>query len=249
MSRGMMPIKLLSSDLDGTLLGDSRTTKKFFDAWSGVPTEKRPMLCYNSGRLVRDVLELLRQGHLPWPDYVIGGVGTEIFDCRRKRYLHAFQKRFRESWDRRLISRVMRDENVCSRQPLSFNHEFKSSWFVADASESWLIRLEQAMAEAGIRAQIVYSSQRDLDVIPLKAGKGEATRWLAHELQLPLSAAVVAGDSGNDVSMLELPSVRRIVVANAHPDLDRFAASRRTFRASSSFAAGVVEGLRFFGLL
>src|SRR5438270_463449 len=52
-------IQLFCSDLDGTLLGNPEAARRFKDAWEALPRRQRPLLCYNSGRLVQDVIDLL----------------------------------------------------------------------------------------------------------------------------------------------------------------------------------------------
>ena len=75
-------IRLFSSDLDGTLLGNPESSRRFRTAWELLPRRERPLLVYNSGRLVEDVRHLVERGELPAPDFVIGGVGTQVVDFR-----------------------------------------------------------------------------------------------------------------------------------------------------------------------
>ena len=65
---------------------------------------------------------------------------------------------------------------------------------------------------------------------------------------LILCSCIVAGDSGNDVSMFEGEVVRGVMVANAKSEL---LAVRRDshFVATANFAAGLVQGLHHYGVL
>lgn len=67
-----------STDLDGTVVGDNDATRRFRDFWQSLPDDRRPVLVFNSGRLVDDQLALLEEVPLPRPDYIIGGVGTML---------------------------------------------------------------------------------------------------------------------------------------------------------------------------
>ncbi|MCZ7665944.1 MAG: HAD family hydrolase [Chloroflexi bacterium] len=71
-------IRLFSSDLDGTLLGDEEAAQQLKVLWESLDEGKRPLLCYNTGRLLDDVKEIVQRGRLPAPDYIISGVGTHI---------------------------------------------------------------------------------------------------------------------------------------------------------------------------
>jgi hydroxymethylpyrimidine pyrophosphatase-like HAD family hydrolase len=58
---------------------------------------------------------------------------------------------------------------------------------------------------------------------------------------------VVAGDSANDLDMFVLP-FKGIVVGNAEPAL-RQLASENIYQAGGRYAAGVLEGLHYWGVL
>lgn len=59
-------------------MGDNDATRRFRDFWQSLPDDRRPVLVFNSGRLVDDQLALLEEVPLPRPDYIIGGVGTML---------------------------------------------------------------------------------------------------------------------------------------------------------------------------
>ncbi|MCF7855005.1 MAG: HAD family hydrolase, partial [Candidatus Pacebacteria bacterium] len=99
--------------------------------------------------------------------------------------------------------------------------------------------------------QVVWSSGKNLDIIPAAAGKGKAIRFLLDYRTLSPDTIVVAGDSGNDRSMFE-EFARGIIVANAQPELKAYYeehADGNLFLASRECAAGVAEGLKRFGVL
>ena len=86
----------------------------------------------------------------------------------------------------------------------------------------------------------------------IKNAKGPSAAFLYEEFQKSnksLDTGIWAGDSGNDVGMLSIPSFKGIVVANHDEHLGKAVEDAppgtSIYRARQSFAAGVLEGLQF----
>jgi sucrose-6-phosphatase len=245
----MSAASVFSSDLDATLLGNPEATLRFKAAWEALPPEERPILVYNSGRLVDDVLNLLAEDLLPRPDFIVGGVGTQIWDSRTDTCLDEFTSLFKGSWDLATIAHVLSDFPGITRQPPDFLHPYKDSYYFHKATPHQIEELEEKLAAAGLKVTVVYSSHRDLDILPAAASKGSALQWLCEHRGLDLSQAIVAGDTGNDTSMFLLPGVRGIVVENAQPELLEALVHAPVYAAMQILADGVIEGLVHFGVL
>ncbi|WP_064240438.1 HAD-IIB family hydrolase [Sinorhizobium glycinis] len=244
------PVKLVASDIDGTLLGDAAAAERFRAAWEALSGHERPLLVYNSGRTSEDILSLVDENLLPAPDYAIGGVGTMIAEGRVRTRMEAFAKELGPTFDATAIDAIMAAIEGAVLQAVADQHPHKASWHLPDAEEQRISEIAARLAAAGVDVKLIYSSSRDLDILPRSGGKGSALAWICRELAVDPGEVVVAGDTGNDLEMFEMPHVRGIVVANALAELRRaVAGDPRHYMARTSHADGVIEGLRHWGVI
>jgi sucrose-6F-phosphate phosphohydrolase len=237
----MERVNLLVCDLDGTLLGDDRALDDFA-AWYGQARDQF-RLAYSSGRFVESVRDSIDSSSLPEPDAVIGGVGTEIYDFSQGRQAPMWPPSML-GWNPHIIRDICEANCQLTPQPQHLLSYHKVSFYGPDLDESFIDHLAQRMSAADQQVTIVYSSNRDLDILPADTHKGAAVAFLARRWNVDAKRVIVAGDSGNDASMFHV-GFRGIVVGNARPEL-RSLVAPHIYHAEAQYAAGVLEGLGYW---
>ena len=90
-----------------------------------------------------------------------------------------------------------------------------------------------------------------MDCVPIAAGKEQALQYVRQQYGISEHLVVAAGDSGNDILMLE-GDHPGIVVGNAQPELMSWLIKQpqtgKTLLADSCLADGIVEGMARHGL-
>lgn len=229
---------LLISDVDGTLLGSDEALTEFADWYQLHRDHLR--LVYNSGRFVDSVWESITSSELPEPAAIIGGVGTQICCGSTGAEIGQWPTGAKQ-WDRRKICEVLSAYPALELQPAEFLSEYKISYYARGASNQQIKVIRGRLEEADCEVELVYSSDRDLDVLPRGVNKGTAAAYLAQHWEYREEQVFVSGDSGNDVALFQ-QGFRGIVVGNARSELKCLKGSR-IFHSSQSYAAGVREGI------
>ena len=230
---------LLVSDLDGTLLGDEEALDQFSAWYEAHRASLR--LAYATGRCFDSVADLVGSTSLPEPDAVIGAVGTEITLYPSGQGVDDWPPHS-ASWAPDAIRNTLAKLARFKPQPAEFQTDFKLSYYAHDLDARFLVELHRHLADAGHYVETVYSSNRDLDVLPPGVNKGSALVFLASKWRLRRNRVIVAGDTGNDASMFRA-GFRGIVVNNAQPELAALHGAD-IYHAKRAYAAGVLEGVR-----
>ena len=232
---------LLASDIDHTLTGCPAGAHGFAQ-WR---QESDLPFVVATGRSFAMARMILSQWGLPEPDAFITDVGTRIMLKGQRGWQECpvYAARLDEGWNRKAVATALKPLRL-RPQPRDTAGPHKISFFgtAEDAA-----RVRAVLSEQGLAAKVVYSHGRLIDVLAPLGGKAAAVAAYARRLDLPVGACIAAGDSGNDVDMLEACG-HAIVVGNASDELDGLAPRDGLLRVAGHHANGVLEGLERLGL-
>ncbi len=247
---------LFASDIDNTLTGNRKALNSLRSELEEMRAQNDLFLILSTGRRLPQIISGIRDEGIPEPDAVVSQVGTEIYMPpleEDSEPLSVWKDYLLQDFSREEALSFLSGVEGVVMQPDIYNTPLKVSCYLDSAPDpdtaAEVIR-ERAEASSGLY-QVVYSSGRDLDIIPAAAGKGKAIRFLISFLNIEAENTVVAGDSGNDKSMFDEFS-HGIVVGNAKPELKKLRNEHPgsgLYFAKSYYAAGVREGLKAFGML
>lgn len=243
--------RLLITDIDNTLLGDDGALRDLCEVLS----EHRGRVGFGvaSGRSIELTREALSQAGIEQIDVAICSVGAEIYYGSDFIPDRGWVSKLRTRWQREKIEDALSSLSFLTLQERDFaQREFKISYDLdsqVDASTA-LRKVREVLATTKSSYSLVFSHGTFLDVLPHRASKGKAVRYLADKWQLPIEDIATAGDSGNDLDMLQ-GRTAGIVVANHDAELAplRQQKATRVYFANASNAAGILEGLRHYSFV
>ncbi len=231
------------TDLDNTLVGNASATQEFnrkILEWGS-----RVGLIYATGRSYRSAKALQRSENLLEPHVWITGVGSEIYE--QERLDQSWSDHLMHQWNRSRILALTADFPELIPQPDESQNDFKISFYLYDNNATEILaRLRDRIRDAGLEAQVVYSSREDLDVLPVRCDKGLAMRHVMTALGLTNDNTIVCGDSGNDIGLFKQNTLG-IIVNNAQAELldwYRDYGHDQIYYASTDCAAGMLEGIQ-----
>lgn len=234
------------TDIDNTLIGDPAALKALL-AWI---RKHRNKVAFGvaTGRRLDSAQEALARHGVPAPDLWITSVGAEIYYGAEATPDKGWERHISHRWRPERLLDLLVDQPGLSLQPKVDQRQFKISFFVDPEKFEGVAAVERLLYQADLNARVIHSRDMFLDVLPVRASKGLAVRYVAHKWGIPLEQVLVAGGSGNDEDMLR-GRLLGVVVGNHHPELDKLRGFERIYFAEATHARGILEAVEHFDLL
>ncbi len=232
--------KLFITDIDDTLIGNDEALNELLR----LIEDNRDRIGFGvaTGRDIDSVIEVIEAYNLSHPDIIISSVGTEIYYGPKLLPDKGWRTHISARWDRSGIKTILDGLKFLSPQEERAQRKYKLSYYIENPEEN-LAHIHYLLTRNRLRYNIIYSGGRFLDILPYKASKGKAVRYLHYKWNVPLSNILVSGDSGNDEEMLR-GELLGVVVGNYSPELDQLRGQRHIYFAKKTHAAGILEGFK-----
>jgi len=238
--------RMLVSDIDNTLLGDRRGLAALSEAMQSAPLNLG--FAVATGRGIESTRQVLREWGAPPPDILITSVGAEIYYGHAAAPDDGWSRHIDFRWDPAALREALRDFPGIKLQPRSEQRQFKLSYYVDPARWPGTAEVRRRLRVLDLRAKLIYSHEAFLDLLPIRASKGLALRYLALKWDIAPEALLVAGDSGNDEEMLT-GNTLAVVVGNYSPELEQLRDQPRVYFADAPHAWGILEGIGHYSFL
>jgi len=260
---------LLCTDLDRTLIPNGSATESPHARAHFANLVRHPHVClaYVSGRNLAQIEEAIATYQLPVPNFAITDVGSSI-------YAHKYSGwQSWRAWDVRIgldwagasadhIGGLLADLTELRLQEPEKQAKHKLSFYVPLSADVELVleAIRRRLAQHDLHANVIWSVDEEtqlglLDILPARAGKRRAIKFLMQARGFSRDQIVFAGDSGNDLDVL-LSDLPAVLVANAHPEVKAqsvaqpssslYLAQGGFLGMNGNYSAGILEGVSHF---
>jgi len=237
---------LLVCDIDNTLTGDREALAEF-SRWLEAHRD-RVAFGVATGRVLTSALRALSEWEIPNPDVLITAVGSEIYYGEERQIEDlGWRNTIDFEWYPEKVRECLQGVPGLRLQPKKDQRRFKISYFVDTDAWPGVAALRRQLKADGLNVSTIFSHDRFLDVLPVRATKGRALSYVARRWGFAPDHVIAAGDSGNDTAMLK-SAARGLIVGNLSPELRSLRGREGVYFADANHAAGILEGLEHSGV-
>jgi sucrose-phosphate synthase len=237
---------MLIADIDDTLLGGTpeelQTLMDLLERHSG-----QIGFGVATGRIFESAMDILTLNGVRLPDIIISGVGSRISYGGSLDHDKGWRTHISKSWNPDLIASRLEKLDFVRLQKASVQGPFKLSYYM-DPGKDRLAKIHHILTQNRFRYSLIYSRNRYLDILPYRASKGKAIRYLSYKWGIPLKNLLVCGDSGNDAEMLKGETLG-VVVGNYSPELETLRSAKQIYFAKRNHVGGMMEGMQHYQLI
>ncbi len=239
--------KLMIFDIDDTLLGDDESEERM----KQIIKDNNDHIGFGvaTGRTIDSAKKVLKEHKFILPDLIISSVGSEIYYRDKEDYVFStgWEAHIAQGWKREQIYNALDDFEFLEYQEADTQRDYKVSYYIDNPEENYR-KIVDWLVKNKIKANCILSHHSYLDILPARASKGRAVRYIAYRWNFPHNNILVAGDSGNDEDMLN-GELLGVIVGNHGEELEKLKGRRRIYFADAEHADGVIEGINNYNFL
>ena len=236
--------RAIFSDLDQNLVGNPTALKHFADAIK--KNHKCVTFGIATGRRIDSALGLMKKHCIPTPDILISSLGTRIHYGQSLTEDNYWADHIDYDWSGQRIRRILGKLPGLKPQEKTEQTAFKVSYYYDPEIAPTIEQIVSQLRQKEITANVMLSFGQFLDIVPSRASKGQALRYVSQRLDIPLEQILVAGGSGTDEDMMRGNTLAVIVGNRHHEELSQLVDQERIYFAGQDHALGILEAIEHY---
>jgi len=240
--------RAIFTDLDQNLVGNPAALQRFVEAMRN--NRKCVTFGVATGRRIDSALALMKKQGIPAPDVLISSLGTRIHYGQSLTEDDHWAEHIDHHWNPQQERRALAELPGLKPQDKNEQTPFKLSYFYDPQKAPSVDEIVKLIRQHELTANVIWSFGQYLDIVPARASKGQALRYVAQRLDIPLEHILAVGGSGADEDMMRGNTLAVVVANRHHEELSHIVDQERIYFASQPHAAGILEAIEhydFFG--
>jgi sucrose-phosphate synthase len=236
--------RAIFTDLDQNLLGNTAGLKRFIE----LVAQNRKCATFGivTGRRLDDALSIMKQYSIPIPDILITSLGTSIHYKQNLARDDYWDDHIDYLWKPRSIRKLLLGLPGLIPQRKQDQSYFKIAFHYDSNKAPALEEINALLQKSELTCNVILAFGQFLDVLPSCASKGQALRYVAQRLDIPLEHILVAGGSGADEDMMRGNTLAVVVANRYHEELSHMIDLDRIYFAKQSYALGILEAIEHY---
>jgi len=233
--------RAIVTDLDQNLLGNPAAMERFAEVIRD--NHRDVTFGIATGRRFDSALAVMKKHRIPRPDVLISSLGTRIHYGTNLTEDDWWADHIDHHWNPQRVRRVLAEVPGLEMQPNREQSAFKLSYFYDPEKAPSPEEIVTLIRQTELTANVFCSFGQFLDIVPSRASKGQALRYVSQLLGIPLEQMLVAGGSGADEDMM-LGNTLAVVVGNRHhEELSQLEDQENIYFADQPHALGILQAI------
>lgn len=236
--------RAIVTELDEALLGDDVELRRFIEQLQH--NRKRTAFAIASGRGLKSVLMLLKLYDIPMPDVLITAMGSEIYYAPRLSFDIAWKRHIDHLWNPAAVHHLLDPLPGLQLQPRDEQQPYKISYYVDHDKAPSLDGIIRMLHQNDETVNAFLYQERLLDILPIRASKGQALRYFCEQWEIPLKRVLVAGGTAAEEDMMRGNTLGAVVSQQYRDELVPLADIDGIYFANNHYAAGLLEAIDYY---
>jgi sucrose-phosphate synthase len=233
--------RAIFTDLDQNLLSDPSSLEHFVEVLQ--KNRKLAIFGIATGRRLESALAVMKRNGIPVPDVLITSIGTEIYYAPQLIADYAWSIHIDHLWNPKAVRRILANLPGLKLQPKIEQNRFKISYYIDPEKAPTLDEINQLLRQEEQAVNTILSFGQFLDIVPVRASKGQALRYFAHQRNISPDHVLAAGGSGADEDMMRGNTLAVVVSNRHHEELSQLTEMEHVYFANQPCALGILEAI------
>jgi len=237
--------RVIVSGLDNILVGNKQALQEYIKL---IKTHNQTTIFgIATGRRIDSALALMKKNSIPIPNIFISSLGTRIHYGKELNEDSQWAEHIDHQWNIRPIRKTLKNIDGLILQPNIELTPFKISYYYDGAIAPPIKELIDRLRAEEVTANVIFSYGQYLDIVPARASKGQALRYVAQKLNIAVENILVGCNSDSDEDMMRGNTLAVVPANHQVLDISPSANMNCIYFSKKTYAFALLDAIEYYG--